>query len=142
MNIKDRFVSLDLAKQLKGLNVLQQSEYYWVNSYPEVFTIEHKNQIVSEQMEKYSAFNTDELIYILPALITKKMKEPFNNYHLIIQKQGSENIQYIVNYECDTFQFSQLNLTKLFKNSSDNKFVDSLAKCLIKVYALKLCNPV
>ena len=138
MKLEDQCVSLDLARQLKELGVEQNSYFKWEErecGYTEIY----HSKPVSCAHKYYSAFTVAELFDLLPAIITTKKSIPFNNFFLKLVKRTTKNIQYIINYECDTKRFDDLGFTTLMDhNIYDEKLADCLAKMLIHLIKNKI----
>lgn len=74
------------------------------------------------------------LIDLIPARIDINKNHPFNTFNLVIYKSVAKNIQYIVNYECDTFSPDMLFPHKLFHpNVYDEDFETCLTKLMTKL---------
>ena len=130
LKIEDQCVSLELAKMLKELNVKQESLFCWINDYD----IEFLETIERNQGVCIAAFTVAELCDLLPAYIQVKEREPFNNFYLKIIKRSSKNIQYIINYECDSMMDSFPMFPLLMQNNTyDEKLSNALAKTLINL---------
>lgn len=93
MNIEDQVISLDLAKQLKELNVKQESLFYWsichhcVEEYP-AGTVEWELSHGKCHGENISAFTSSELGKMLPWAILKGGRQ----YFLTQAKSGNDFI--------------------------------------------------
>lgn len=88
------------------------------------------SQIYIDKLKSFgidSNFTLDELFEILPAHIDTSRNEPFNNYWFHLQKRRSQNIQYIVNYRCDTYEIDLFNQRILFNH---NIYDENLADCI------------
>jgi hypothetical protein len=143
LSVESNCINLELAKELHKLNVPQNSLFYWEyldeNTYGIKFVPYCVTPRNSHPFKHYSAFTSDELIQLLPALIiTSEEYAPFNNFWLQIAKRNTNHIQYIANYYCDTYTAEEmvsihpLNFRTLLKNNiHDEKFVNMLAKLLI-----------
>jgi len=143
MNIEDQVVNLELSKLLKEFGVEQISAFHWVDqssenikSYSLAYFALIGMYVDNADTNTISAYTVAELMQLLPAYVDIKTKEPFNIFYFKLQKRSALNIQYIVNYECDSttvdFEgrfgaFSRL----IEKNIYDYKLPDCLAKILI-----------
>ncbi len=133
MKIGDECCSLELSKKLKELGVSQESLFYWIKFFNwDIFLGgKHTQDYHSECL---SAFTAAELMEMLPAYIDNKINEPFNFFGLSLNKRSSKNIQYIINYHCDSFI---LDAGRMFNPFSDkliphNICDENLANCLAK----------
>lgn len=155
MNLKDEVCSVEYAIRLKELGVIKEAPFQWVET-PSTYSIDSNlvKTITSTEIKlvfgryatleggiinNWAAYTVGQLFDLLPAFIDTKKDEPFNffNFHLV--KKTSTNIQYIVNYYCDTHKFEQEGdpffAVQLFQaNIYDEKLADALAKLLIALY--------
>jgi hypothetical protein len=146
MKIEDQVCSLELAKRLKELGVKQESYFYWFVlvgiGTARLRNNEWRPEVSGE--EPISAFTVSELMEMLPAYIDTKKNEPFNTFYFDLRKRTAKNIQYIVNYYCDTVD-QTVNIVPyqlLSKNIYDEKLADCLAKTLIYLTGEGLINVV
>lgn len=146
-------VSFENAKKLKELGINKETDYsYILSEYGIIDGKIYQNKIIYTRYfmgknsdTKYPAYNADELIEILPAIIDTKKNEPFNCFWLNIKKSRAKNIQYIINYYCDTFtptgseESFFITEPRLFEhNIYDKNFSDALAKTIIYLIENKL----
>lgn len=138
MNLSDQVCSLELAKKLKDLGVKQDSlfvyEYFNDTCYAPKFIPFAIAKPLPNGCKQYSAFTVSELLELLPAMIDAKIDEPFNYFWLTINKRQVKNIQYIINYHCDTIAMDRFPLLPnyfLKNNIYDEKLADCCAKMLI-----------
>ncbi len=75
---------------------------------------------------------------LLPAFIDTQNNEPFNFVNLKLEKRTAKNIQYMMNYHCDTFDATFMPRVLLAHNIFDEKLADCLAKMLIHLIENKL----
>lgn len=144
MQLEQQCVSLEIARKLKELNVKQESLFYWENCPDEgrfvISSNEYHDTISGEwgdchclmDQENYSAYSVAELFDMLPACVDIKKDEPFNNFWLYLQKRSTENIQYILNYRCDTYD--PPNFFERFlcsPNVHDENLANALGKMMI-----------
>lgn len=145
MQLEDQVISLEYAKRLKELGVNQDSFFYFLNIDGEgkyyIYNIEHFPEDSEHDGEPISAFTGAELSEILPACIDTKKNEPFNYFWIDIKKRTPKNIQYIINYYCDTheidnsiFSRRRLNIHSIY----DNNLADAMSKMLIHLIENKL----
>lgn len=137
MNLEQQVVSLELSRRLKELNVKQESLFYHYNKpYNDgiddwvITNWEDYETAYDDKSEPYSAFTASELFEMLPAYIDIKKEEPFNFYWLSLQKRTASNIQYMINYRCDTFGADEFIQRILLTN---NIYDESLCNCLAKI---------
>jgi hypothetical protein len=123
---KNKITSLEHSRKLKELSVTPKSSLAWVSgsNKSDDFTLVSKMGLfdyslgmTNEQIYLIAAFDLYELMERLPAWVDTKISEPFNNFYLKIQKRSSLNIQYIVNYYCDTVDPQDMVERKLIKPS-------------------------
>ncbi len=155
MIIENLVISYEISKKLYELGVKQDSFYYWEigcsefsdNGEPVIINSHFHNKITGEwgdchlyhKNEIYSAFLSSELGDILPNCITTKYGSPFNNYRIAISKfisikDGKQNNNYIVNYECDSTLMSGEEAwlrKKLISTIYDPNLSNAMAKMLI-----------
>jgi hypothetical protein len=137
--IESKVCSLELAKELRELGIEQTSIFVWEYYNDQCHGIKYFPYAVLpneyNKFKLYSAFTSDELMELLPACVDTKINEPFNNFWLNLQKRNAKNIQYIINYHCDTMQFDTgspfFGLTLLKHNIFDESLANCLAKMLI-----------
>lgn len=139
MELAQKVISKQLAEQLKELGIKQESQSYWVKlndknglCYSTLASVFNNDKNVEEI---YSAFNSDELMDLLPSFIDTKKGEPYNNFGLEVYKRTVKNIQYIVKYVCDTHGVdrygSLAKVTFTNRNIYDENLANALAKMLI-----------
>lgn len=152
MSLKEEVCSLEYAKRLKELGVVvPDSPFQWVETpstyaiYPATLVKTITSTEVKLVFGKYAtleggvidswtAFTAGQLFEILPAHIETQVNIPFNNYYFKLQKRNAKNIQYIINYQCDTYRFDDVSERLLFEhNIYDEKLADCLAKLLIQM---------
>lgn len=149
MRLDNQICSLELAKQLKKLRVKNKCLFWWAsfrnesspkdqweNVYDVILSQEEKVNYMERTYLKdkkfYRAFTVAELFEMLPAYVDTKTNEPFNNFYFNLIKRSSLNIQYIINYDCDTYESFNDSPRKLMPhNIFDEKLADCLAKMLI-----------
>ena len=128
MKLEEQVCSLELAKRLKELGIIQLSLFYWHWN-----TGIGKYELLDECNfgDYFSAFTAAELFDILPASIDTKKNVPFNNYWLRIDKRRYKDIQYIINYVCDTKLAQDFSSFPAMKNIHDESFANALAMTII-----------
>lgn len=145
-----QITSLDLSIYLKDLGIdhskanlswikhdYQKKYHIGFTRYNGAGSIESINSL-----EQYPAFNSDELMEMLPCFVDIKKNEPFNNFYLEVHKRSEKNIQYCIKYICDTHGMDRYGNFAIFKfyksNIYDEKLADALAKMLILLIDEKL----
>ena len=136
MNIESQVVNLELSKRLKELGVNRESQFIWICVIKTKFNFIKFRESFEPDSEifgafSYPSFNASELFEMLPACIDIQKEEPFNFYWLHLQKRTASNIQYIMNYRCDSFSPEVLQRVLLIHNIYDENLCDCLAKLLI-----------
>lgn len=145
MKKESEFCSLEYAKHLKNLGVVQDSWFSYFETGRYGVILEESN--TSFDLDHYfvvqrlgSAFSIAELGELLPNCITTEEKEPFNNYRIYITKFHSVGDDqklinnYIINYECDSTEIHGENAwlrRKLINNIYDPNLANAMAKMLI-----------
>lgn len=130
MKLEDQVCSLALAKKLKLLGVEKESIFVWDYLDENAYGVRYVPY--SCMGERYSAFTVAELFEMLPAFVDTKQNEPFNNFYFTLTKRTALNIQYIINYECDTTHvFNERPSCLMAHNIYDENLADCLAKALI-----------
>lgn len=120
MKIKDIVCSLELAKKLKELSVVQKSIYGWV-PVNGTMAISHLLDPIGDCPEICSAFTSDELLEILPVTIKE------SNESLVINKLSiNKSYIYFTEYKYGLYY------------TEDKKLSDSLAKILINLLENKI----
>lgn len=146
MDLTDKVISFGLAEQLKELGVEQKSLFYWEYFNEKAYGLKYMIHTVcprdGENIKHFSAFNSDELMDLLPSFIDTKKCEPYNNFGLEIYKRTVKNIQYIVKYVCDTQGIDRYGalakVTFTNRNIYDENLSNALAKMLILLIEEKL----
>jgi hypothetical protein len=167
MHIEERFISLELAKKLNDLGFNSESIFVWEWFSDQCYGLKYSPYAVvpyeyDRTTKIYKAYNSSELMDLLPHRITLKENEPFNSFTLYIKKSfivkgvldrekypeqvslEEVSYQYIygVNYECDSTECGGENAwlkRYLFKhNIWDENFSNALAKTLIYLRENKL----
>ena len=145
MNLEEQVISLDYARKLALLGVKQESifkfSFSMINARKDCYDIVRHTSLEIMKGD-YSAFTTNELFDILPAVIDTKKDEPFNKFHMHLVKRNIKNIEYILNYYCDTQQYKKdgdpFFLPNLIQNNIyDEKLPDALAKLLIALIEME-----
>lgn len=142
MDLKNKVVNLEIAKHLKELGIEQKSIIKWLKWIPKKGCSYTENEWklsfyrgTEGKYEWISAFNSDELMDLLPSFIDTKKGEPYNNFGLEIYKRSAKNIQYIVKYVCDTMGVdrygSLAKVTLTNRNIYDENLSNAIAKMLI-----------
>ncbi len=161
MELSQQVISLEYAKQLKELNIKQESLFYWsvdkeLKNELIVWNLKHKNcanqgNLYDNSLEYpqyydlYSAFTVAELLDLLPRLVTIKEDTPFNTFRLRLEKsffiKNPEDVDnfsiiphYIVNYRCDATEVAGEAAwleRTLTNNICDENCANALAKLLI-----------
>jgi hypothetical protein len=132
MQLEDQVASEELCKKLKELGCPQKSKYYW--QFSECWYLSPPDYKEIDCPEIYSAYTVAELGELLPALIMMTEGAPYNNFWLVTHKHSVKNIQYTINYICDTTSFNADEVIferKLTNNIYDEKEADARAKMLI-----------
>jgi hypothetical protein len=143
MNLSEQVCSLELAKKLLTIGVKQNSYFSWLKltGQYEVWPTNYLNN------RECAAFTIAELLYLLPRMVDTKQDEPFNTYRfkmemmILTETNNLDDLKrvYSVNYECDTFRFSDLPIGKqLTSNIWDDNPANALAKMLIYLIENKL----
>lgn len=145
MKLEDQVCSLELAKKLEELKIPQESWCYWVNnirddenakgSFIDLWNGGYK----PTNMPCWSAFTVAELLDLLPRIIDTKKNEPFNNYRFRMEKffgltdleNAKFEINYLMNYFCDTAEFHELISRPLARAIYDTNPANACAKMLI-----------
>lgn len=133
--------SLELARELKELNVPQRSLFYWEFLSEDAYSVQYSPYTVYPldvaPYQHFSAYNPSELMNMLPAYIDKELDEPFNIFYFQLYKRSARNIQYMVNYVCDTQQVTQdgceIHANLFNHNVYDENLANCLAKTLIRI---------
>lgn len=139
MKIEDQACSLELAKHLNELGVLQKSLFYWhnIDAYPSII---YGNLTERSGDKPTSAFLANELIDLLPKYISTKENEPFNNFLFrldirTIYINDKFTRTYTINYYCDSTEAEGENawLARTLFNHPiyDENLSNALAKALI-----------
>jgi hypothetical protein len=155
VKIKDIVCSLELAKKLKELGVVQKSIYGWVNVNG-AMAISHLLDHIGDCPEICSAFTSDELLEILPNPISANRDGLWLHYRfnltramLVINDSCWDfESNFIINYICTSSEFKinfkEENLSPFFAtnlilhNFYDKKLSDALAKILINLLENKI----
>jgi len=152
MSLKEEVCSVENAKQLKEHGIVLDSPFHWVET-PRTYSIDSNlvKTLTSTEIklvfgayatldggiiDKWNAYTVGQLFDLLPAFIDTKKDEPFNNFYLHLVKRTAKNIQYILNYYCDTQSLEPgrdpFFATCLIQhNICDERLADALAKLLI-----------
>ena len=115
MQVKDQIISLELAKMLKDLGVLQKSLWYWYRYYyDKQWFIGHKEEIAFEENpDCYSAFTVAEIGEMLPIALDfiDDENSPYSGHRRLIEWKGVDGwwVGYIpTNCEFEDFKAVQI----------------------------------
>jgi hypothetical protein len=109
MHVSNQVLKLELARKLKELGFKEDSYFLWIRFKDGGYDISEKwNEPEFNVACDYHAYSTGELMDFLPRIVDTKRDEPFNNFRLRLHKflkineENKEEINYSINYECDT----------------------------------------
>lgn len=157
MKIKDQVCSIELAKKLKELGIMEESLFYWsygcVTENSQWLICQKDSDFFYQDYDKdndiFHAYNVSELAEKLPNRIVINTDSPFNSFRLRIEKSfvvENEDLKiiYIANYRCDSTECEGENAwmerTLLEHNVNDENMSNCLAKLLIKLIEYKIIN--
>lgn len=156
LTLRDQICDVELCLKLKELGFEPSALFYYVKRKPALAsngeTINYEwGVLFIEQFDDEHGFDINdynvcpalteaEVMAALPAFVTTKKGAPFDNFWLALQKRTALNIQYIINYHCDTHAIDHTReglesfmfpLMLMEHNIFDTKLANALAKMLI-----------
>jgi hypothetical protein len=151
MHIANQVLGLELSKKLKELGFNEDSYFVWMRYNGGGYDISEKwNEPEYNPACDYHAYSTGELLDFLPRIVDTKKDEPFNNFRLKLQKflrineENKEEINYIINYECDTSECGTDDAWRfrplMKKNIHDKNLANAAGTMLIYLIEHKLMD--